>query len=189
MLNVQGGFSRLRALLAGFRPKLGGLRGDDSIPFAPGSEGAVPEALLLLSRHRKAQGGVADRQARSRFRQGQRWRRLAYGVGPPRRFGDMPPEKAPALGKEDRELMTALDRTKGTASGRADEIPGPHLSPTDAAASTSGTMRRTCSACRSNSGRGFPKMASRGRASATTGTHCGCRRCNMRPISRSPTKR
>ena len=31
-------------------------------------------------------------------------------------------------------------------------------------------------------------MANRRTASATTATRCGCRRCNMRPISRSPMK-
>ena len=43
-------------------------------------------------------------------------------------FGDMPPEKAPALRKEDRELMTAWI-AQGHRQAELAEIPGPDLPP------------------------------------------------------------
>ena len=45
-------------------------------------------------------------------------------------FGDMPPEEAPALKKEERELMTAWI-AQGHRQAALGEIPGPDLPPPD----------------------------------------------------------
>ncbi len=90
---------------------------------------AFSEALLRLSRRRQAKGGLADRQARSRFRQGQGRRSLARRARSAQfrrhaaREGTGPQERGPRV---DDGLARA-----GAPPGRAGEEPGHALPPLD----------------------------------------------------------
>src|SRR4051812_3233913 len=100
---ARGRFVALVALLAGFRPDA--LRADESIPFT--------RVQSLFQKHCNSCHGIE--KPRGKFRidrldpdfvkgnDGDRWLAVMDRL----EFGDMPPEKEPALGKEDRELMTA----------------------------------------------------------------------------------
>lgn len=100
---VRGWILALAALLAGFRPAA--LCADDSIPFA--------RVRALFQKHCYSCHGIEKPKGELRIdkldpdfvkgNDGDDWLMVSDRL----EFGDMPPEKAPALGKEDRELMTA----------------------------------------------------------------------------------
>lgn len=100
---ARGWILAIALLLAGFRPAA--LRADDSIPFA--------RVRTLFQKHCYACHGVEKAKGKLRIdkldpdflkgRDGDDWLVVLDRL----EFGDMPPEKAPPLGKEDRELMTA----------------------------------------------------------------------------------
>jgi mono/diheme cytochrome c family protein len=100
---VRGWILALGVLLAGFRPAA--LCADDSIPFA--------RVRALFQKHCYSCHGIEKPKGELRIdkldpdfvegNDGDDWLVVMDRL----EFGDMPPEKAPALGKEDRELMTA----------------------------------------------------------------------------------
>jgi mono/diheme cytochrome c family protein len=101
--SAQGWIFAFVALLAGFRPAA--LRADESVPFA--------RVQSLFQKHCYSCHGIERPKGKFRLdkldpdfvkgNDGDHWR----GVMDRLEFGDMPPEKEPALKKEDRELMIA----------------------------------------------------------------------------------
>src|SRR3954464_2153479 len=101
--SARGWILAIAVLLAGFRPEA--LRADDSIPLA--------RVQALFQKHCYSCHGIAKPKGEVRIdrldpdfvkgNDGDDWLVVFDRL----EFGDMPPEKAPALGKEDRELMKA----------------------------------------------------------------------------------
>src|SRR3954468_24134576 len=101
--SARGCILAFAVLLAGFRPAA--LCADDSIPFA--------RVRALFQKHCYSCHGIEKPKGELRIDRldpdfvqgddGDDWLTVMDRL----EFGDMPPEKAPALGKEDRALMTA----------------------------------------------------------------------------------
>ena len=101
--SARGWILAFAVLLAGFRPSA--LCADDSIPFA--------RVQALFREHCYSCHGIEKPKGELRIdkldpdfvkgNDGDDWLVVMDRL----EFGDMPPEEAPALGKEDRELMTA----------------------------------------------------------------------------------
>src|SRR4051794_8594299 len=101
--SAHGWILALVALLAGFRPTA--LRADEPVPFA--------RVQSLFRKHCYSCHGIEKPKGKLRIdkldpdfvkgNDGNHWLVVKDRL----EFGDMPPEKEPALGKEDRELMTS----------------------------------------------------------------------------------